>query len=166
LEVTETGRTGVHMPSALALFGRLGSSAPGRWLFTRLVCWRAPYFASISPRIEMLEPGRCVVRLRDRRRVRNHIGTVHAIAMCNAAELAAGLATDATIDASLRWIPKGMQVNYLKPARGTLTATASVPSIGDVGAGRECAVAVNVRNADGESVFTAAVAMWITRRRS
>jgi acyl-coenzyme A thioesterase PaaI-like protein len=154
------------MPTALALFERLGGSAPGRWLFTRLVCWRAPYFASISPRIEALEPGRCVVRLRDRRRVHNHIGTVHAIAMCNAAELAAGLATDATIDKALRWIPKGMQVTYLKPARGVLRATATVPSIGDVGTGLDCPVSVDVRSVEGDSVFTANIAMWITRRRA
>ncbi|HXR62892.1 MAG TPA: hotdog fold domain-containing protein [Rudaea sp.] len=153
------------MPTALALFERLGGSTPGRWLFTRIVCFRAPYFSSISPLVETLEPGRCVVRLRDRRRIHNHLGTIHAIAMCNAAELAAGLATDATIDANLRWIPKGMQVNYLKPARGTLTATASVPSLDDVGTGLDCMVSVDVRNTEGDNVFSAHIAMWITPRR-
>jgi hypothetical protein len=57
-----------------------------------------------------------------------------------------------------------MQVNYLKAARGTLTATASVPPIGDVGAGHECPVTVDVRNAADESVFGASISMWITRR--
>jgi len=90
------------MPTALELFGRLGGTLPGRWLFSRIVCWRAPYFASIALRVDALAPGRCVVRVRDRRRVHNHLGTVHAIALCNAAELAAGLATDATVDATLR----------------------------------------------------------------
>jgi acyl-coenzyme A thioesterase PaaI-like protein len=96
------------------MFQRLGTNAPGRWLFSRLVCWRAPYFATIRPTVESLQAGRCVVRLRDRRRVRNHLGTVHAIALCNAAELAGGLATDAAMPPQLRWIPKGMQVRYLK----------------------------------------------------
>jgi len=86
--------------------------------------------------------------------------------MCNAAELAAGLATDATIDKALRWIPKGMQVTYLKPARGVLRATATVPSIGDVGTGLDCPVSVDVRSVEGDSVFTANIAMWITRRRA
>jgi len=152
------------MPTALELFGRLGGTLPGRWLFSRIVCWRAPYFASIAPRVDALAPGRCVVRVRDRRRVHNHLGTVHAIALCNAAELAAGLATDATVDATLRWIPKSMQVHYLKPARGALTATASVPSLGDVGAGHDCPVTVDVRNVADESVFSASISMWITRR--
>ena len=53
--------------AALQMFRKLGGSAPGRWLFSRIICWKAPYFASISPRIEALEPGRCVVRLRQRR---------------------------------------------------------------------------------------------------
>lgn len=150
--------------TALAWFERLGRSAPGRWLFSQMVCLRAPYFGSIAPRIQMLAPGRCVVRLRDRRRVRNHLGTVHAIALCNAAELAAGLATDAALDPSLRWIPKGMQVNYLKRARGTLIVTASVPPTAAMPAG-ECPVGVDARNAAGESVFTATIAMWISPRR-
>lgn len=154
------------MATALGLFRRLGGSAPGRWLFSRIVCWRAPYFGSIAPRIEALAPGRCIVRLRDRRRVHNHLGTVHAIALCNAAELAAGLATDATIDKTLRWIPKSMQVNYLKPARGTLSATASVPPIAPADGGSECPVAVDVRDVAGEAVFSAIVSMWISRRKT
>lgn len=153
------------MATALGLFERLGGSAPGRWLFSRIVCWRAPYFGSIAPRIEALAPGHCVVRLRDRRRVHNHLGTVHAIAMCNAAELAAGLATDAALDTTRRWIPKAMQVNYLKPARGTLTATAIVPPIAADESGSECPVRVDVRDAAGEAVFSAVVSMWITSRR-
>jgi len=152
--------------TALGWFERLGGSAPGRWVFSRIVCLRAPYFGSIAPRIQMLAPGRCIVRLRDRRRVHNHLGTVHAIALCNAAELAGGLATDATLEPALRWIPKAMQVEYLKPARGTLIVTASVPSISAEGIPGECPVSVEARDAGGETVFTARIAMWISRRRS
>jgi len=152
--------------SALALFRRLGGSAPGRWLFTRLVCWRAPYFASIAPTIEALEAGRCVVRLRDRRRVRNHIGTVHAIALCNAAELAGGLATDAAMPPTLRWIPKGMQVRYLKKAQGILRATAMVAIPDATLAAHELHAFVEVRNGDNEVVFDADIAMWISQRSS
>lgn len=48
------------------------------------------------------------MRIRDRRRVHNHLGTVHAIALCNLAELSADVMTDATIPLDMRWIPKGM----------------------------------------------------------
>ena len=152
--------------TALQWFERLGASAPGRWLFTRMVCWRAPYFASIAPRIDGLQPGRCVVRLRDRRRVHNHIGTVHAIALCNAAELAGGLAIDAALPPQLRWIPKGMQVRYLKKASGTLCATAVVPPIDAAQGAHEVHTRVEVRDRNDEVVFDADIAMWVSPRAS
>ena len=89
------------------------------------VCFRAPYFATIAPRFLTLEPGRCEVRMRDRRRVHNHIGTVHAIALCNLAELSAGVMAEATLPAGMRWIPKGMTVEYLGKATGSMHAVAT-----------------------------------------
>jgi len=151
--------------AALRMFRRLGGNAPGRWLFSRLICLRAPYFASIAPSIEILEAGRCVVRIRDRRAVRNHLGTVHAIALCNMAELSAGLATDATLPDALRWIPKGMSVRYLHKAVGTMTATASVSLPASSEQASELHVPVEVRDAAGAIVFDADITMWITPRK-
>lgn len=150
---------------SLKLFRRLGGSTPGRWLFSRLVCRRAPYFDSIAPHVGALEPGRCVVRMRDRRAVRNHIGSVHAIALCNMAELAGGLATDATIPEGMRWIPKSMRVRYLAKAHGVMTATAIVPAIDDTTAAQELNAHVDVRDAAGALVFDADIAMWVSPRR-
>ncbi|MBX3696261.1 MAG: DUF4442 domain-containing protein [Dokdonella sp.] len=149
---------------ALQMFRKLGGSAPGRWLFSRIICFRAPYFGSISPRIEALEPGRCVVRLRQRRRIQNHIGTVHAIAMCNAAELAGGMATEVTIPASMRWIPKGMSVRYRKKALGVLTATARIEAIADAATAQDLHAIVEVRDRADEIVFDADITMWVTPR--
>jgi len=146
------------------MFRLLGHTAGGRWTFSRLVCFKAPYFASISPLIQELAPGRCVVRIRDRRRVRNHIGTVHAIALCNAAELAGGLATDATIAPAQRWIPKEMTVRYLRKASGTLIAAASVVVPPAGAAAQDAHALVEVRNAAGETVFDADITMWISPR--
>lgn len=146
---------------ALTLFQRLGGSAPGRWLYSRLICWRAPYFASIRPTIERLEAGTCVVRVHQRRAIQNHIGSVHAIALCNAAELAAGLATDATIPATMRWIPKGMAVRYRAKARGALIATARVPMI-EPGSAREVHALVEVRDAADVVVVDADITMWVS----
>ncbi|WP_300616758.1 hotdog fold domain-containing protein [Dokdonella sp.] len=150
---------------ALRLFRRLGGSSPGRWLYSKLICRRAPYFASIAPRVEALAPGRCVVRIRDRRAVRNHIGTVHAIALCNMAELAGGLATDATIPGSARWIPKGMTVRYLAKARGEMTATAKVAAIADASSAQDLHARVEVRDEGGTLVFDADIAMWVSPRK-
>jgi acyl-coenzyme A thioesterase PaaI-like protein len=111
--------------SILDLYTKLADKPLGKWLFARLVCWKAPYFASISPRIESLEPGRGVATIEHRRRVTNHIGTVHAIALCNLAEFIGGLACEVGIPAAMRWIPKGMTVEYLKKAVGRMRATAT-----------------------------------------
>ena len=100
--------------NVLAAYQRISRWPAGRWLFSRLVCWKAPYFASIAPRIEVLEPGRGIATLAHRRRVTNHLGTVHAIALCNLAEFVGGLTCDVSIPPSMRWIPKGMTVAYLK----------------------------------------------------
>lgn len=101
---------------ALAAWQRLSGMPCGKWAFSRLVCLKAPFFSSISPRFEALRPGYSEVSIRKRRKVLNHIGTVHAIAMCNMAELAGGTMTDVTIPTTHRWIPKGMTVEYLQKA--------------------------------------------------
>jgi acyl-coenzyme A thioesterase PaaI-like protein len=148
--------------AALKMFRKFGGSATGRWIFSRIICSKAPYFGSISPLIEVLEPGCCVVRLRQRRAIQNHIGTVHAIAMCNAAELAGGMATEVTIPDAMRWIPKGMSVRYLKKALGVLHATARVQIIADTSAAQDLHAIVEVRNSADEVVFDADITMWVS----
>ena len=147
----------------LALFRRLQRWPLGGWLFSRAVCFKAPYFGSVSPRILRLDPGLCEARIRDRRAVHNHIGTVHAIALCNLAELCAGLMTDASLPRGMRWIPKGMMVRYLKKARGTLvgTATPELP-IRASAEPYELPVRVEVRDTAGEVVFDARIGMWLS----
>ena len=147
------------------MWRRLSKTAAGRWLFSALVCWKAPYFATIRPRFRLLEPGRCELGISRRRAVLNHIGTVHAIAMCNMAELAAGMATEVTIPRSHRWIPKGMTVEYLKKATTDLQATAIVESPSQWSAATELPVPVQVVDDRGTLVFQAVVRMWITAKK-
>ena len=150
----------------LSLYRKFTRWPAGHWLFSRAICFKAPYFGTIAPRIVSLEPNRCEVRIADRRRVHNHIGTVHAIALCNLAELAAGVMTDATLPASMRWIPKGMTVEYLKKATGTMhgVATPDVPLVEST-SGYELPVTVIVKNDAGEAVFRASIAMWVSPRK-
>ena len=151
--------------SALALYRRITRWPGGHWLFSRAVCFKAPYFASIAPRIELLEPGRCVGSLRHRRKVNNHIGTVHAIALCNLAELTGGLMVDASVPPSMRWIPKGMSVEYLRKAIGTMRAVATpAQAIVEASAGYELPVDINVTDPAGETVFHARITMWLSPR--
>lgn len=153
--------------SVLSQYRRLSRWPAGRWLFSRAVCFRAPYFATIAPRFVALEPGRCEVEISDRRRVHNHIGTVHAIALCNLAELSAGVMTEASLPASMRWIPKGMTVEYLKKARGTMHAIATPDiTIIEAAAGYELPVTVSVRDPQGDEVFRARITMWLSPKGS
>lgn len=152
--------------SVLSLYRRITRWPAGHWIFSRLVCFRAPYFATIAPRFVGLAPGRCEVRIRDRRRVHNHIGTVHAIALCNLAELSAGVMTDATIPADMRWIPKGMSVEYLKKAVGTMHGIATPELATPVpDGGHEWPVRVEVVDSADETVFRARVLMWVSPRK-
>jgi acyl-coenzyme A thioesterase PaaI-like protein len=149
----------------LSVWRRLSKTAAGRWLFSALVCWKAPYFATIRPRFTVLEPGRCELRISRRRAVLNHIGTVHAIAMCNMAELAAGTATEVTIPISQRWIPKGMTVEYLHKATTDLQAIAIVKPTAQWSGPAELPVPVQILDTNGKVVFQAIVRMWLTAKK-
>ena len=135
----------------------------GGWLFSRAVCFKAPYFGTIHPRITLLEAGRCEARIPHRRGVQNHIGSVHAIALCNLAELCSGVMIDASIPNDMRWIPKGMTVRYLKKAMGPQTgiATPTIPIV-STSEGYDLPIAVIVRDANGVTTFEAEVTMWLT----
>lgn len=84
----------------------------------------APYFWSIRPRFTVIEPNHAELVIRKRRGVQNHIGTVHAIALCNGLEAAMGALAEATIPSNKRWIPKGMDINYTAKADSDITCIA------------------------------------------
>ena len=149
--------------SVLQVYRKLTRQPFGQWLFSRLICFKAPYFGSIKPRMTVLEPNRAEATIQHRRSVTNHLGTVHAIALCNLAEFTGGLMTDVSIPASMRWIPKGMSVEYLKKAVGTQrgVATPEFPPR-EAAEGYELPFEVVVENPQGEAVFKATIAMWVS----
>ena len=149
----------------LTAWQRLSSYPGGKWLFSRIVCFRAPYFSTIRPVFLALQPGHSIVRMTKRRRVKNHIGTVHAIAMCNLAELAAGTMTEVTVPVSHRWIPKGMTVEYLARAETALIAEATIDPIPRFADAVEVPVIVNVTDEADRPVLHARITMWVTPRK-
>ncbi len=80
----------------------------------------APYFSTIAPEFVALRPGYCEIKVKNEKSLHNHLNSIHAIAMCNGAELVAGLMTDVSIPDSSRWIPIEMNVKYLNMAKGDL----------------------------------------------
>jgi len=136
----------------------------GMWLFTRLICLRAPYFSSIRPLFRDLRPGSSTVFMRKRRRVQNHIGTIHALAMGNLCELAAGLVMESTLPVSMRWIPRGMNIEYLGKAQTDVTATATLHERA-WGQAEDVPVQVSVRDANGDEVVRATIAMYVSPGR-
>jgi acyl-coenzyme A thioesterase PaaI-like protein len=109
-------------PALRLYWSRLSSLPGGRWLFSRLLSSLVPYTGSIGACVRTLEPGHCVVTLRSRRKVHNHLKSVHAIALCNLGEMATGLALMGSLPDQTRGILSGLCIEYLKKARGRLTA--------------------------------------------
>lgn len=110
----------------LKLYNRLSRLPWGKKLFTLYAANRAPYFKTVSPLITKLVPGECHCFIKKRKKVENHIGTVHVIAICNGLEMAMGFMAEASIPKHLRWIPKGMDVQYTAKAGSDIRCEATL----------------------------------------
>lgn len=134
----------------------------GQALFSRVFAAKAPYFKTIKPSIQTLEPNFCQVKLPKRKAVENHIGTVHAIAVCNALEMAMGAMAEASIPKHLRWLPKGLNVKYLAKSETDLVAEAKLNpedwQPGDVD------VQVRAVDANGQVVVEGTIPLWVSEK--
>lgn len=154
------------MSQALKIWETLENKPAGKWTFSKILCLKAPYFSSISPLFEQLQPSLCIIRMKKHRAVLNHLGTVHGIAMCNMAELAGGTMTDATVPSTHRWIPKGMTVEYLKKAKTDLTATATPVQANFVWTNSsEYLVNVEITDEAQQPVFRAVITMQVSAKK-
>jgi acyl-coenzyme A thioesterase PaaI-like protein len=136
----------------------------GRGAFSLAFALKAPYFLTIAPILVELRPNHAEVRVRKWWGVHNHIGTVHVIAVANGLEMAMGALAEATIPAQLRWIPKGMELEYLAMADSTLVATADTDPADWSGPG-EVDVRVRATREDGTVVVRGVIRLYVSERR-
>lgn len=143
----------------LRLWQRLAPWPGGRWLFSRVLGWIVPYTGSISPRVRDLRPGYACVELRDRRRVRNHLNSIHAIALANLGEVTSGLAMLTGLPVNTRGIAVKISTEYFKKARGLLVAEThcEVPAV--QGEDMEHVIHADIRDRDGD-VVARTTACW------
>ena len=141
------------MSQTLSMYQSVGASAS-----SNMACQMAPYFSTITPEISVLAPGRAEVNVPFRKEITNHLASVHAIALCNAAELAGGMMTEVSIPAGARWIPKGMTVEYLAKAKTSIHAVADGSEIDWTSSGDKV-VPVDIFDEGGLRVFTARITM-------
>jgi acyl-coenzyme A thioesterase PaaI-like protein len=150
--------------STYAAWRRLSGVPGGSRLFSIAAMTRVPYFASVLPHVIRMEPGVAEVRVPKWFFVYNHLHTVHAIASCNAAEVAMGMLMEATVPPSHRWIPKAMNVQYLGKATTSLLARAELdpPDFAAITDGVDVVVPVSITDRRGEEVVHADITTWVT----
>ena len=150
------------MSQVLRLWNSTRRLPLGERAFSLLFAQKAPYFASIHPRFTVVEPHHVELVIPKRRRVQNHIGTVHAIALCNGLEAAMGALAEVSIAAHKRWIPKGMEVAYTAKATSDITCTADTDPEQWTSGDPDLPVRVRGELADGTVVIEGAIRLWVT----
>ncbi|HEX4682795.1 MAG TPA: hotdog fold domain-containing protein [Gemmatimonadaceae bacterium] len=150
--------------SAIATWwNRLRGLPGGKRIFSAIVGRMAPYTGTVGARAEELAPGYSRWSLRDRRKIRNHLNSIHAVALVNFAEVTSGTAMMMALPPNVRGIVRGLSIEYLKKARGTLVAECrcTVPSVTQ---NTSFDVQTEVRDAGGDVVARATVTWLLSPR--
>ena len=155
-----------RMSQVLTLWRKTqGIPVVGPWAFSFAFGQKAPYFATIRPRFTVLEPNHAELVIPKRRRVKNHIGTVHAIALCNGLEAAMGALAEVTIPEDKRWIPKGMEVAYTAKATSDITCIAETDAAQWTSGDPDLHVRVRGVRDDGTPVIEGVIKLWVTDKK-
>ena len=142
-----------------AAWEKLSGIPGGRTIFSKLIGFMAPYTGTIHPHVAELREGFARVEMEDHRRVRNHLNSIHAMALTNLAEVASGLALTYSLPDDMRGILTGFEIEYTKKARGKLSAEADLV-LPEFEERTEFEVPVTTRDPERE-VVTRATAKWL-----
>lgn len=140
----------------IRIWGLLNNIPGGHWVFNGFIKWRIPYTSSISSRIVLLEPGHVKAVLKDRRKIRNHLNSIHALALANLGEYTSGLALLSSLPSSVRGIPVNISTDYYKKARGLLVAESHV-QLPDIKHDTDIKVKADIVDQEGDIVATTTV---------
>ena len=133
------------------LWQRLEPLPAGTWLFSHILAWFIPYTGTIGARVKILKPGFAQIHMHDRRRVRNHLHSIHALALANLGEVTSGLAMLGALSDGTRGIPTRISTEYYKKARGRLIAEShcSPPEVSEE---IDFEIYADIRDDDGDVV--------------
>lgn len=137
---------------------KIENNAFGRWLFNKVIFLINPYTAALGANIVKLRKGYAKIQLKERRAVRNHLNSIHAIALTNLGEFTSGMALISMFEENMRGIPIEIKINFYKKARGLLTAECetSLPEFHDQ---TEHTVVSVIKDEVGDEVATVTV-VW------
>lgn len=148
------------MNPTLADWQKRSPSRLGRWMFTRALLRRAPYFASIRPHFLELRPALCVVLMPRHPAIAGPARSVHALAIANLCELVANTVTEVTVPPGMSWQSRGMTIEYLRRAESDVTATARLDKT-EWNEAQNVAVPVSAIDRNGSEVVRAVITMRV-----
>ncbi len=142
--------------SLVKIWQRFYRLPAGPWLFSQILKWKVPYSGSIGAQVIELRPGYARLVLADRKKVRNHLNSIHAIALTNLGELTSGLALNALLPSDVQGIVVEVTTQYLKKARGPLSCESEV-SLPDISDTITTNVQAIIKDREGDIVSTTIV---------
>jgi uncharacterized protein (TIGR00369 family) len=96
------------------------------WVRTYAIGRTIPYVGTSGLSIDRIEDREVQVSLPNKRRVQNHIGTVHAAAVALVLETATGLTVGMNVHDDAAPVLKTLHVDYLKRTEGGIQAVATL----------------------------------------
>lgn len=147
-----------------SLYQRIARLPAGKRIFSLLYSVKAPYFATVRPVVREVRPNYAELSIRNRKRVHNHIGTLHAIAVCNGLEAAMGLVAEATCPSDKRWLPRGLQVSYLAKSTTDLLCVAETDPEQWADTPGDVDIRVRAVRTDGVVVVEGVIPVYVTER--